>query len=484
MRQASRLFGCGSILLAFLVLIGIWLWQGQRAFSPGPLSTQQVRGRTLGGVSHHADLEDRCQACHRPPQPQADLCTQCHEDIRAEWQSQGLHARVQEPNHCRRCHPDHRGRHFDMLEPARQVLDHDRATDFALTKHFIDFDLRPLSCEACHPTWPVDAVEPIEQRCHDCHQRGQPDFMARHVQEFPGSCLTCHNGTDRMTDFDHARTAFPLRGKHQWAGCAQCHPGGRFTETPTTCRGCHDEPEVHRGLFPETCDRCHTEQGWRPARWQDQSFDHEALRFRLVRHRRDPKTGQVIACTACHENSRGFAFLAASCETCHSQRDPAFMQAHKARYGPPCLECHDGADRMADFDHAQVFPLEGAHSSLVCTACHQNFRFPGTPRECASCHEEPALHQGLFGRQCHYCHTAQGWAPAFLRVHNFPLNHGAPGPSACNLCHPNNRYTDYTCYGCHAHTPEEVRNQHQGVEVSADEFPRCASCHPHGRRSE
>ncbi len=335
MQRTSRWFGCGSVLLALILLAGILAWQGQKAFSPGPLSAQRVRGRPLGGARHHADLEDQCQACHRPLQLQADLCTQCHEDIRAEWQSQGLHARVQEPNHCRRCHPDHRGRNFDMLEPARQALNHDRATDFALSRHFVDFDLRPLSCEACHPTWPVDAVEPIEQRCHDCHQRGQPDFMARHTQEFPGSCLACHDGTDRMADFDHAR----------------------------------------------------------------------------------------------------------------------------------------------------VFPLEGAHGDLECTACHQNFRFRGTPRECASCHEEPALHRGLFGQQCHYCHTPAGWRPALLRMHHFPLDHGAPGPSSCNLCHPNNRYPEYTCYGCHAHTPEETRNQHRDVEVSATELLRCASCHPFGRRS-
>ncbi len=474
-----RGLGCLAFLVALLVLAGLWLRRGPRLFSPGPLSAQQLRGEPLGGVPNHAALEDRCEACHAPLQTQGLLCLQCHTRIQQEIEQQELHSRFARPLACRECHPDHRGRDADMLRTAWERLDHD-LTGFSLRKHRLNYDRGPLLCQDCHTSWPVDdPLASVVPQCRTCHTQADPDFMARHVAAFSDRCLECHDGVDRMTTFDHAATRFPLEGAHAQARCESCHEGGRFEGTPTACQACHQEPEVHRGLFPSTCADCHTPQAWTPARLDGRPFDHGATGFSLVRHRQDPVTGQAITCLNCHARE-GLAFLPESCVQCHRQRDARFMDQHLATYGPACLQCHDGVDRMADFDHAQVFPLEGAHARLECQACHRQFRFRGTPRECRQCHTEPDFHRGLFGQQCQYCHTSQAWTPARLRLHPFPLEHGGNPATNCAVCHPGNRYVRYTCYGCHEHTPEGIRRTHLAAGVSETELPQCIACHPQG----
>ena len=135
-----------------------------------------------------------------------------------------------------------------------------------------------------------------------------------------------------------------------------------------------------------------------------------------------------------------------------------------------CLDCHDGVDRMSDFDHVKVFPLAGSHASSVCETCHVNRRgagriFKGTPTECTQCHTEPQIHAGFFGLQCEYCHSTDAWVPAQLSQHTFPLSHGEQGVLECQKCHTNS-YTTYTCYGCHEHQPGEIEEQHVEDAIS------------------
>lgn len=121
----------------------------------------------------------------------------------------------------------------------------------------------------------------------------------------------------------------------------------------------------------------------------------------------------------------------------------------------------------------------------------------GNPHECYNCHEEPDIHAGQFGLNCARCHTLQAWKPAMLNRHTFFLDHGDEGQVACQTCHTYT-YSDYTCYGCHEHTREEMQQVHaqEGIpEVEASvRFPYpwekiglrvgCADCHPTGQSGE
>jgi hypothetical protein len=204
-----------------------------------------------------------------------------------------------------------------------------------------------------------------------------------------------------------------------------------------------------------------------PARFDDQPFEHATTTsFSLACHTLD-YAGQVMDCAACHLVEAGGRLLKEvdlqTCVACHAQQDLAFMDEHQAQFGPACMDCHDGVDRLSDFDHNRIFLLDGRHAEATCEACHQdetgNKRFRGTPAECVQCHAEPEIHAGVFGLKCQYCHDAAAWTPANLRQHAFPLNHGAEDgvtQAACETCHGAN-YVEYNYYGCHEHQALEMK---------------------------
>ncbi len=107
----------------------------------------------------------------------------------------------------------------------------------------------------------------------------------------------------------------------------------------------------------------------------------------------------------------------------------------------------------------------------------------GDPHECHNCHEEPDVHAGRFGLNCSRCHTLQAWAPALLTRHTFLLDHGDEGQVACQTCHIQT-YSEYTCYECHDHQPEEMRDVHTQEGIYGDEVEDCARCHPTGQPDE
>jgi hypothetical protein len=45
----------------------------------------------------------------------------------------------------------------------------------------------------------------------------------------------------------------------------------------------------------------------------------------------------------------------------------------------------------------------------------------------------------------------------------------------CVTCHVRNDYQQYTCYGCHEHTPANIRREH--VEEGIRDFNDCVECH-------
>jgi hypothetical protein len=134
---------------------------------------------------------------------------------------------------------------------------------------------------------------------------------------------------------------------------------------------------------------------------------------------------------------------------------------------------------MSGFNHEAIFPLDGKHADIPCQDCHAGQVFAGTPKACAQCHAEPAIHAGFFGLDCQYCHTSQAWSPALLRMHSFPLDHGEEGEVACQTCHTGG-YVEYTCYGCHEHEPGDIVEKHQEEGIQDEALLDCVVCHPAG----
>jgi hypothetical protein len=299
-----------------------------------------------------------------------------------------------------------------------------------------------------------------------------------------------------MIDFDHSKTKFPLTGAHNNTSCFDCHgelknpPVGNTFQTirntlsakSTVCADCHDEPVIHAGEFSANCEECHTTNSWSPVNYQNRLFSHDTTTvFTLVKHEKD-NGSQVITCVQCHPQGDQGQYDIQICIQCHAQDPfkPDFMAKHQAQYGNRCMDCHDGVDRMINFNHNTVFVLDGRHAKAACEDCHKNQVFKDTPTACKDCHQEPDIHRGFFGLQCQYCHVTTAWSPAPLRMHIFPLDHGNEKQIACQTCHTGT-YGEYTCSGCHEHDEQKSIAQHKDLNITNEVLVECAACHPDGK---
>lgn len=346
-------------------------------------------------------------------------------------------------------------------------------------------------CSYCHQPLQANQAE----LCMNCHTE-----IAAQVDQHQGThgkldstanCASCHKehlGKDydpvqaSLKLFDHNQTSFPLAGKHGQIACDACHKDGNFSNIQPTCVSCHAEPSLHAGMYGLDCATCHTSTSWNPAILNGQAFTHEATSFSLVLHGKN-RQGQAIVCSDCHQGDPPTSptrfYDTKACIDCHSQNDPIFMKKHIDQYRPSCIICHDGRDRMHNFNHANFFPLTGKHAEVACESCHTDKQYHGTPADCASCHKEPPVHVGFFGLKCQLCHTSQAWQPAKLTAHSFPPQHGGNGTNTCQTCHTG-PYTQYTCYGCHDHQADEIAQSHGRAGIPSDQLPDCTSCHLDG----
>ncbi len=488
MKRSNPFFsiiGLASFVLLLVIVAISFLQNGGLIFSPGHITSLSQPGVLLGGFASHAAFASHCDLCHQPFKTiQAVLCMNCHKDVKNEIDLQtGIHGHLLKSQRCMDCHSEHKGQNFNPSQAALTFFDHS-TTPFDLIHHQVGYDDAPMSCSACHTQVGQTYVFQLVS-CTQCHAQKDEPFMKKHLADFGPACLDCHDGKDRMKNFDHAKTTFPLQGKHETVACAACHipipTGSQFKGLSQECKDCHKEPDSHRGVFAFTCADCHDPTAWTPARLNGASFDHMVQTgFSLTLHQKDFSAG-ALTCNTCHVKDLK-TMDTQTCVDCHRQPDASFMDKHVATYGLACMSCHDGVDKMHNFDHNQFFVLDGKHAQIQCADCHgaapQTVRYAGTPKDCVTCHAEPKIHAGVFGLACQDCHTTTAWQPAYLRNHTFPLDHGG-SPVACEVCHTKT-YQEYTCYGCHAHQPDETVVQHDKLNISADDFPKCAKCHPTG----
>lgn len=179
-------------------------------------------------------------------------------------------------------------------------------------------------------------------------------------------------------------------------------------------------------------------------------------------------------CFACHSPWRGAT--TERCIACHALGDIGLRSTkgvpvakknikisfHQELIEADCMACHS--------DHAQPRLTQRdrktfSHSLLRSAARDQ----------CASCHRSPAdsLHRQIKGN-CGQCHSPGRWKPAtFDHAKFFVLDrdHNA----TCATCHTSEDYSRYTCYGCHEHTPGNIRTEHE--EEGIRNFDNCVECH-------
>ena len=327
----------GAALAAvFLVAIVGWIaLAGATPFSAGQLNGV-AGGRTLGGVTSHAQLGNRCEACHTAPwsgQTMADRCLACHADVNAQVQARtGLHGRLAWSSSgptCRGCHPDHRGADATLTVVDARSFPHD-LTGYSLAGHQRTSSGAAVTCAGCHPSGlgRFDGAT-----CASCHTKLNPKFMRQHVTTFGAKCMACHSGADPFgTNFDHNTLAFPLIGKHAQASCVSCHANGGSLEalraTPKDCYACHAKNDRHKGSFGKNCGQCHSTNGW-----TDATFDHSIF---PLDHGADE---QKATCKTCHPNDpSGY-----TCFGCHRHTPANIVARHEGQTLQSladCIRCH------------------------------------------------------------------------------------------------------------------------------------------------
>lgn len=461
--------------------------------------------------AHYGQLGADCQRCH-------DFATwknAAHFDhATAKFKLTGAHEKVQ----CRKCHaevPDpkphiqftgmafgrcldcHKDPHRGAFTAPCQSCHNDRAWkpahnrvsfDHSKTKFPLEGKHDGLMCEKCHRS--ADFKQPVaHERCADCHKDAHNGQFITRADK--GECAACHTvqgwkgGT--FTVAQHARTRYPLEGRHAAVACEKCHiPKGAATTYRLKfdrCEDCHQD--AHKGQFADPpnnrCESCHTVKGFRPST------------FTLTRHNgtRYPLAGAhaAVPCMECHHEHvfpatpGRYRFGDLSCAGCHE--DP-----HKGQFRDRmvavrsdgkqagCEACHNNRTwrDITRFDHASTgFLLTGAHRSLACQECHrppnlalglQKVDFHAAPKQCSGCHED--IHGGQFAtraesRDCSGCHVALKWKPSTFdhdKQSTYQLT-GAHKEVACALCHKTKRevkgrvvlifrLTPRECSACHA----------------------------------
>jgi hypothetical protein len=308
----------------------------RNTFFPGPLSAT-AGAESIQGYSSHAEFEQECGHCHAPVHCISDThCQDCHMEIAQERiTASGLHSRFPGVDQCEDCHKEHLGREASITEFAFLNIDHELMSGFSLEKHNTNYEGEPMNCESCHGQ-KSDLNDTLD--CISCHIDENHDQIAGHIEFYGTDCVPCHDGHDRMITFEHAQV-YPLDGEHANIECETCHAEKRFAGVSTVCSDCHEEPEVHAGIFGFKCERCHTATAWLPAELTLHTF--------LVDHGEETlKPVSEINCENCHVET----YTKYPCYSCHDQQEMIDFHAEiDIEAYENCIDCHPtGREGEAD----------------------------------------------------------------------------------------------------------------------------------------
>lgn len=362
----------------------------EAAWKPATLKAGSHPGVSLG--NGHASVG--CKTCHdrgvlAAPTKGTD-CVACHKAVH----------KAPFGNTCEKCHASIL---WTGLPASIGYGVHNR-TAYPLTGQH-----GSVGCTSCHKT----NISPRGARyrglkfekCADCHADQHKGEFAK--SEFGSECRKCHSTAGfRPTLFSnqlHAKTAFPLQGKHNATACSACHK----TERPRVslhveqknCEECHKNPHgdtYAKEMADGGCAHCH-----KPAGWDLPKFEHAMW----------PLTGAHASarCESCHSPSPedrkkgsgpSWKGSPTECAGCHDDEHEGQFRASEPKIAD-CATCHTTAlFKIPKFDHTKQtkYPLTGEHAELTCERCHKpeklkngdtTTRWRLTSTECSFCHADP-----------------------------------------------------------------------------------------------
>jgi hypothetical protein len=307
----------------------------------------------------------------------ATKCAACHD--------KGANAAPSRGAQCAACHkPVHKapfGKSCNLCHASITWLNLPRAiglSSHSKTAFPLEGKHHDASCNSCHK---LEMTANQRYRalkyaaCMDCHKdTHQGEFLTRGG----GECAACHTVKGfKPTTFGteaHAKTAYPLTGKHVAVACNGCHvtarPRVNLHVEKKQCAQCHDNPHGNQfaaEMLKGGCASCHETSTWARAK-----FDHSSW----------PLTGAHAgsACESCHHPTpedkklgKGASFrgVPRACGGCHTDAHAGqFTQTEPAR---SCEACHNTQlFKIPVFDHTKLanYPLSGNHAKVQCAECH------------------------------------------------------------------------------------------------------------------
>jgi len=406
----------------------------------------------------------QCQDCHKPENITdqeikkkkltylglSSQCLSCHKDYHQGTLSAS----------CVNCHT------FEAFKPTKK-FDH-QATKFPLRgKH------NEIACLKCHPVERKNGQDMQRftgvafNNCSACHKDA-------HNGKFGSDCRSCHSEESfrqisEIKTFDHSKTGFQLKGKHQKTDCRKCHKGSLTAPVRhERCINCHED--YHKGQFisqniRSDCKDCHTENSFLGSSFSIER--HSQGKFKLE--------GAHLAtpCFSCHKKGEEWKFsgLDKNCVACHKNIHQNYMDEKYIPEGR-CDKCHSVASwNKITFDHKVTnFELQGKHAEKSCRDCH--FKngsdnksiqlFAELKPDCEGCHAD--VHRKQFAKNgatnCATCHGFENWKAERFN-HNqtrFKLDGKHKGVE-CKKCHLENKTatipfiqyknTERQCTSCH-----------------------------------
>lgn len=447
------------------------VWAAFLFFSQG-IAFSQISPGELAKVHAHLEGMSNCTKCHTlGSKVSNDKCLVCHTEIKERLVKQkGYHASTEvRGKACASCHNDHHGRNFQIIRFNPAGFNH------SVTGYPLEGAHARKSCKDCHISRFITDKKlkskphtylGLNRECLSCHA----DF---HQQTLSRNCSACHNmeSFKPATGFNHAKTSFPLVGKHLMLDCQLCHPKETRSGQPfikftgishSNCTSCHTD--VHQNKFGQNCRLCHSENSFHQIK-NNSVFDHSKTNFMLEgKH-------AGVSCTACHKKKITDPIKHDNCADCHL--DYHRGQFAKSGSSPDCRKCHTvngfSPSLFSITDHnAGTFRLKGAHLAVACFECHRkqdSWNFRNIGNRCIDCHQN--VHGNSISRSyfpdenCTACHSEKNWTNVQFdhSKTNFQLE-GKHQSAACRQCHTSKDKTavhgfifaglQNNCSSCHA----------------------------------
>ena len=448
--------------------------------SPGELTTAHANLEGLSNCTKCHDLGDKVTNSN---------CLACHTEIRTLINlSSGYHSSGDvKGKDCSKCHPEHFGRKFKIVNFDSKSFDHDK-TSYKLTGAHTNLD-----CDKCHQAKNISDPNLKKRKgtylglnsyCFSCHT----DY---HQKTLGDDCSKCHNTIKfrPAEKFDHSKAKFKLSGKHVETACIKCHPvikknGSDFQKFTglqfSNCSSCHND--VHKGKFGYNCANCHVTTGFSVI--NKKGFDHSKTNYPLLgKH-------ASVSCDKCHQKGLNDKPQYKKCLNCH--KDYHKGQFTENKIFRDCNECHNvygfrPATFTIDKHNLSKFQLTGAHLAIPCEKCHlekENWKFRNLGLNCIDCHKNihgsEIIEKYLNGDSCTGCHVTEGWS-----IINFDHKRtefellGKHKEQTCRSCHyrENISFNNQLIFKSLGKNCEVCHNDVHAGQFKQGEFSDCVRCH-------